>query len=122
MQVIYDGECPFCSAFVKMSRLKSATNQVELINARDDDVIIKKMWELGYDLNEGMVVLHNDNIFFGADAINIIALMTTKSGFFNRIIAILFKSKNLSNILYPILVFGRNVTLKILGRKKISQY
>jgi predicted DCC family thiol-disulfide oxidoreductase YuxK len=122
MQVIYDGECPFCSAFVKMSRLKSATNQVELINARDDDVIIKKMWELGYDLNEGMVVIHNDNIFFGADAINIIALMTTKSGFFNRIIAILFKSKNLSNILYPILVFGRNVTLKILGRKKISQY
>ena len=39
MHVIYDGECPFCSSYIKLVKLKSL-EEVVLVNARDPKIIM----------------------------------------------------------------------------------
>ena len=116
VKIIYDGECPFCSRYVRFLRLKETVGPVELIDARTNDPAVKQVRDAGFDLNDGMALIDGDAIYWGDACINRLALMSTASGAFNRLNAAIFKSPALSKTLYPILVFGRNSTLRLLGR------
>ncbi|CAN0407117.1 unnamed protein product, partial [Scytosiphon promiscuus] len=35
--IVYDGECPFCSQYVKMLRIHESVGTVRLIDARSSD-------------------------------------------------------------------------------------
>lgn len=118
--VVYDGDCPFCSRYIKLLKLREAIGTVELINARSGNLIVNELHHAGYDLNEGMVAKYGDKIYHGADCVHVLALLSTDSGLFNRINSIMFRSKILSRILYPVLRLGRNATLRLLGRLKIA--
>jgi hypothetical protein len=50
-----------------------------------------------------------------------LALLSSRGTLFNRINALVFRSYERARLLYPILRAGRNVTLKILGRRKITK-
>ena len=123
MYIVYDGECPFCSRYVRMLRLKKTEQKVELVDARtlkSDSDIIKKIHGEGLSLDEGMVLIMDDNIYHGDECIHKLALMSTSADWFNKINYFVFKSKNLSKILYPFLKMGRNFVLLLLRRKKID--
>ena len=117
--LIYDGECPFCSRYVNLLRLRDALGDLKLVDAREGGAVVKTVTDRGYDLNEGMVLLLEDEVFHGADCIHRLALMTTGASAFNRINAAIFRSKALSDVLYPVLRFGRNTTLRALGRRPL---
>ena len=119
IRIIYDGDCPFCQAYVKMLRLKEQYT-VELIDARGEHVILPEITSQGYDLDDGMVVEINGRFFHGDEAMTRMALMTTKSGVLRRLTKWTFTSERRSRYLYPILRGGRNMTLKLLGHKKIK--
>ncbi|HVK99929.1 MAG TPA: DUF393 domain-containing protein [Dongiaceae bacterium] len=119
--IAYDGECPFCSAYIRMVRLREAVGPVTLINVRDDVAVYRELVDQGFDMDEGMVLKMNGRYFYGADAIHAISLLSSPSGLFNRINAMIFRSKGLSTILYPVLKAGRRLTLTLLGRKKINE-
>ena len=119
IRIIYDGDCPFCQAYVKMLRLKEQY-RVELIDARGEHVILPEITSQGYDLDDGMVVEINGQFFHGDEAMTRMALMTTKSGILRRLTKWTFTSERRSRYLYPILRGGRNMTLKLLGHKKIK--
>lgn len=118
--VIYDGDCPFCSAYVSMVRLRSAVGKVELINARDGGPAVRDVLARGYDLDEGMVLIYAGNYYHGADCMNRIALLTSPVGPFNAFSAFVFRSSTISSILYPVLRGGRNLVLRLLGRRKLA--
>ena len=117
--IVYDGECPFCSRYVKMLRLRSAVGQVELVDARTDHPVVTFLNERHVDLNEGMALVQNGRISHGDECIHKIALLTTPSGLFNRTNALVFRSPTASRLLYPLLRCGRNLALRILGRRQI---
>ena len=75
---------------------------------------------MGLDIDQGMVLKMGGQIYYGADAIHTLALISSKSGIFNRANYWIFKSKSLSAILYPILRTCRNLLLKILRKSKIN--
>jgi len=75
---------------------------------------------LGLDIDQGMVVKMDGEIYYGSDAIHALALISSRSSFFNHLNYWMFKSRRVSRIVYPALKFSRNLLLKILGKTKIN--
>ena len=118
--LIYDGECPVCTAYscsVDVDEAKASG--IRRINARSDDDLVKQAKDAGVDLDDGMVVLHDGKMYHGADALNIMARFAPDRGLGNRLNKLLFRNPTISRLSYPVLRAGRNTLLRILGRKKI---
>ena len=119
--VVYDGDCPFCSRYVAMLRLKKTVGQVRLFDARIPHSAVEDVIRRGFDLDEGMVVKIGDAYYAGAESVHVLSLLSTRTDNFNRINYWLFRSRALSRVVYPVLRFGRNLTLRMLGRRKIGE-
>lgn len=119
VQIVYDGDCPFCQAFAGMVRLKE-NYSVELINAREPHPLVDEATKRGLDLDEGMIVVLEDTFYHGDDAMSRMALMTAENGALRRLTKWTFSNPWRSRNVYPILRGCRNLTLKILGHKKID--
>ena len=117
--LVYDGECPVCNSYVHFVRLREAVGPVEMHNARDGGEVVNFIIAEGLDLDEGMVLWYQGRLYHGHECINMLALMSTRSGVFNRLNAVLFSSPKIARILYPVLRLGRNVLLRLLGKKKL---
>lgn len=113
--VVYDDKCPFCQTYCKLVRIREAAGDLELIDARQPSKIMDEITVRGLDIDQGMVVKIGEDIYYGADAIHVLALMSTKSGIFNRLSHWVFRSKKLSAVLYPFLRTCRNIALRIMG-------
>ncbi|WP_299746903.1 DCC1-like thiol-disulfide oxidoreductase family protein [uncultured Tateyamaria sp.] len=120
IRIIYDGDCPFCSAYVKLVRLREVVGTIELIDARSDHEVIDRINAAGLDLDRGMAVEMGGQLQHGDAAMTTLAMMTTQSGVFNRIMRLMFSRPAIARILYPPLVAGRALTLRLLGRRKIN--
>lgn len=118
--IVYDGECPFCTRYVKLLRLREALGAVEIVDARSDHPIVAFLRDRKIDLDEGMALVQDGQISVGDECIHKIALLTTPSDSFNRLNAWIFRSATASRLLYPVLRFCRNTTLKVLGRNKLN--
>jgi predicted DCC family thiol-disulfide oxidoreductase YuxK len=119
--IVYDGQCPFCSRYVALLRLRASLGQVRLIDARAGGPIVDELRRSGIDLDEGMVLKLDDRLYHGADCIHVLALLSTPSGLFNRVNAAVFRSPRAARLLYPALRAGRNTVLRLLGRSKLGQ-
>lgn len=121
LTIVYDGDCPFCSAYVAMTRLREAAGSVELVDAREaDHPVVREAKAAGLDLDEGMAMKMDGRLYHGADVMNRLALMTSPAGPFNALMREVFRHPRLSRALYPSLRAGRNLALRLLGRKKIA--
>jgi predicted DCC family thiol-disulfide oxidoreductase YuxK len=121
IMLVYDGECPICSAYSKALAIRQLDSRFEIVNARHYHPILDNINELGLNLDEGFVLKIENDYFHGADAINRLALISTRVGLFNRLNYLIFKSAYLSRILYPFLRIGRSILLYVLGIKKLGK-
>ncbi len=119
--LVYDGQCPFCSTYVRFVRLREAVGPVELVNARSGDPRVQEVVSAGLDLDEGMVLKYGGRLYHGADCLNMLSLLSSRSGLFNRLIAFAFAQPDVARLAYPVLRAGRNATLKLLGRERIQK-
>lgn len=120
--LVYDGECPFCSAYASYLRVRESVGVLHLIDARDGGSLVEEIRSTGFDLNDGMVLKLGGRLYCGTDCIHALALLSSRSSFFNRLNARVFRSHRLAQILYPVLRAGRNFTLRLLGRTKIPEH
>lgn len=119
---VYDGDCPICSLAARSLRIRQAVGTLTLVDARSekDHPLCKEIREQGLDLDEGMVLRYSDVNYHGQDALNMMALLGSNRGWFNRLNAVLFRSKPISKMLYPVMKAGRNFLLRIMGIDKIA--
>ena len=118
--LVYDKECPVCDNYCRLVQIKEFTGDLKTIDARESSEVLDEITALGFDIDQGIVVKMDGEIFYGPDAIHALALISSRSGFFNHLNYWMFKSKRLSHIIYPVLKFCRNLLLKILGKTKIN--
>jgi predicted DCC family thiol-disulfide oxidoreductase YuxK len=118
--VVYDKQCPACDYYCNMVRIKESVGRLVLVDARDGGPVMEEITARGFDIDQGMVVKVGSELYYGSDAIHVLALMGTNKGFFNRLAYWSFRSRSLSRVLYPILRACRNLLLKILGKTKIN--
>ena len=112
--VVYDGQCPFCRTYCKYVRIKEAAGELILVDAREPSDLMDEITARGLDIDQGMVVKIEDQIYYGDEAIHILSLLSTKSGIFNRLNYLIFKSSKVSSFLYPILRDCRSLALKVM--------
>ena len=109
---IYDGECPFCNHFAEMIELKSKIKNISIRDGRKNPNLIRDLLKKGYDLDKGAILLINEDIFHGADAINTICKLINKpSSKLLQILSKTFKSSKRTRYIFPFLVRARRLAL-----------
>ena len=72
-----------------------------------------------FDLNNGILVKYQGSLYYGSDAMHLLALLGSPVNLFNKINEILFKFKIVKFLGHPIFKFIRSCLLKILDIKKL---
>lgn len=118
--IIYDGECPFCSSYVTLLRIRENAGSVALLDARKFPELVSELASKGFRLDEGMIVSYEKNMYFADDAMHVLSMLSTGSGLFNKLLAVAFRNPARAAVIYPVLRTCRNLTLKLLGRTLIQ--
>lgn len=119
--IIYDGQCPFCQNYVQFMALRNAVSNISLIDARSENPLIADVVARGYDLDEGMVAIFGERIYYGSDTLVLISSLSSRQTVLQRIFSKLMRNPVVAKKIYPYMKYGRNLSLKILGRRKISK-
>ena len=118
--LVYDKQCPACDYYCNLVRIRDSVGELRIVDAREQSDVVDEITAMGLDIDQGMILKMEGQIYYGPDAIHALSLISTRSGFFNRLNYYLFSSKASSNILYPVFKACRNLLLKILGVTKIN--
>lgn len=118
--LIYDGECPFCTRYVRLMRLRQAVGELRLIDARQGGDEVEDARRRGYVIDQGMLLCLAGEYYYGDDCLHRLALLSTRQGWFNRLNYWLFHYRWLARFSYPVLRAGRNSLLWLLRRKKLG--
>ena len=114
---IYDGECPFCNHFAQLLELKSLIPSLQVLDGRENLEQLTKLYKLGYDLNNGAILIINGKIKHGADAINwICSEFKEPNDSLLEVLRIIFISNNRSMLLFPLLLWSRRILLTVKGK------
>lgn len=120
LTLVYDAECPACSQFSRLLNLRESVGELLFVDAREDSAVLREITAAGFDIDQGMVLKVDEQLYYGADAMHALALMGSRSGVFNRLNYAVFKSASRARFFYPILRFLRSVLLRILRKTKIN--
>ncbi len=119
-RIVYDKQCPACSAYCELAKANAPHAEIELIDARAASDLMVEITRRGMDIDEGMVVAIDGQLYFGADGIHRLATAADTTNLFNRFSRLLFGNRFMANLLYPWLKSARNVLLKLKGVRKIN--
>jgi predicted DCC family thiol-disulfide oxidoreductase YuxK len=119
---VYDGDCPICTVAASALKIRKAVGNLHLVDARQDtsNPILGEIRDLKLDLDQGMVIKFRDTCYHGADALHVMAMLGTGQGWFNRLNAMLFRSRFLSALCYPPMRAGRNLLIRLRGVPRID--
>lgn len=116
IEIVYDGECPFCADFTRMVALRRRA-EVSLIDARGTDPRIAQIGA-GLDLNRGMAVRWQGRVYYGAEAMTLLLNLSQPKGIWGLAQRV-FASPRRASLAYPLLRTGRGAVLRLLGRKPL---
>ena len=117
--VVYDGDCPLCTNFVKLYSISKNVSGIELINAREKPALVREFRSQGMEINEGMIVTWRGHRYFGAEGMHLLAILGNDSGTVGMLNRLLFRNRKIAAAAYPLLAAGRRMTLTLLRRKLI---
>lgn len=114
---VYDGECPLCRTAAQALRIRQAVGQLHLIDARTqaDHPVMQEINARKLDIDKGTVIKFGGNFYHGGDTLIVMALLGSRSGWFNRMNAMLFRSPAFARFCYPVIRSGRNFLLRLKG-------
>jgi predicted DCC family thiol-disulfide oxidoreductase YuxK len=119
--LLYDGECPVCSAYVAMARLRQLYPNLRIVSARTEPDLVAELRRNGYEINDGMVLSLDGKIYYAAEATRMIAILGgNSSSRWRRAALEAIGTAPWARPLYPWLNRGRLLLLRILGRKRIA--
>ena len=109
---IYDGECPFCNHFAELLEIKSKISNIKILDGRKNITLIETLLEKGYDLDKGAILLKDEDIFHGAEAINTICKqISNPSSSLLLLLSSIFKSNKRTRVIFPLLIRARRLAL-----------
>lgn len=116
--IVYDGDCPFCRAYVTMTKITNAGPT--LVNARERPDLVRTLAQSGIDLDSGMAVYYQGRIYTGGEAMHLLALLSRPSGLVEKLASALLRRRRFALLIYPALRLGRNLLLKLRNQPPLS--
>ncbi|OCL96751.1 DCC1-like thiol-disulfide oxidoreductase family protein [Arcobacter porcinus] len=114
IEIYYDKDCPFCKRYADFLKLKD-NFELNLINARENQEKLKDICS-ELDINNGFIVVSENNIFQGAKALEFLNSAVDKTTFLGKL-HFIFKYNNIfSKIIYKIILQLRKLFLTLLGK------
>ena len=114
---IYDGECPFCNHFAELLQLKSSIPSLQIIDGRKNLEKLTQLYNQGYDLNNGAILVSKGEIRHGSDAVNwICSELKDPNDSLLELLRIIFKSNSRSKLIFPLLLWSRRILLTVKGK------
>ncbi len=119
--LVYDGDCPFCTAGAKMYRLRQSVGELHIVNGREiaGTDLMADIERHGFDLNTGIVARFEGRLYHGRDALHLLAILGAETGWLNRLNTILFRHRTVVAAAYPVMVAVRNAVLRLGGKARI---
>lgn len=119
---VYDGECPLCTRAAQALRIRKAVGTLHLVDARSEGAhpLVHEINRRGLDLDEGMVLAFGGQFYHGADALQMMALLGSGQGWFNRMNAALFRKPAIARLAYPAMRGVRNLLVRVRGAGRIN--
>ncbi|WP_245932448.1 DCC1-like thiol-disulfide oxidoreductase family protein [Isoalcanivorax indicus] len=118
--LVYDTECPACDYYCNLVRIRESVGELMLVDARENGPLMQEITARGLDIDQGMVLMVDEQMYYGADAIHALSLLGSDNGLFNRLNYLVFRSPKLARVLYPVLRSCRNLLLKLLRKTRIN--
>ena len=120
--VIFDGQCPFCRAYVASLNGKNEINKTGLskVDARCAPEVVAQLANKGVDINTGIVFIKGGAAFQDAAALTLLAKQHAASGWLVSLHHRFLRYSFLSLAIYPILRALRNVYLRLAGQSVIE--
>ena len=110
----YDKQCPFCSKYANLLKLKE-NFKISLKDARKNlDEIALVCGSL--NINDGFIVIYENNCFQGAKALGFLNSAVDKDTFLGKLHFIFRYDNIFSKILYNVLFILRKIILFVLRK------
>ena len=110
----YDNQCPFCSKYAKLLKLKE-NFEINLKDARENideiSVLCKNL-----DINDGFIVLYKNDCFQGAKALEFLNRAVDKTTILGKLHFFFAYENIFSKFLYKTLFILRKIALFILRK------
>lgn len=117
--VLYDGDCPFCSAYSRFARISVQLPGLRLLNARDAGPEVDLVNGLGLDLDQGMVLQDGGVLYYGRACMHRLSQLSARQRLPNKVLGFMMQPGFVGEILYRTFVRIRRATLFLLGRKPL---
>ena len=78
--LVYDKQCPACDAYCRLVRIRDTVGDLRIVNARERSEVMDEITAHGLDIDQGMVLKMGGRLYYGADAIHALALISSRSG------------------------------------------
>ena len=109
---IYDGECPFCNHFAELLEIKSKISNIKILDGRKNLTLTNSLLDKGYDIDQGAILMKDEEIYHGAEAINMICRqINNPSSNLLLLLSRIFKSSKRTKVLFPFLIRARRFAL-----------
>ena len=122
--VVYDGDCPLCQSSARVMRIRRDVGRLILVDARTqkNHPVIEEAEATGLNIDLGMIVKYGDRLYHGADALNVLAMLSSPTGWLNKLVASVFSVRLVALIVYPALRAMRNFLLWIRGKSPLTTH
>ena len=114
LTLYYDKQCPFCSKYANLLKLKE-NFEITLKDARENldeiSVLCKNL-----DINDGFIVLYKNDCFQGAKALEFLNRAVDKTTILGKLHFFFAYENNFSKFLYKTLFILRKIALFILRK------
>ena len=116
LTLVYDGDCPFCSAFAQRAELKGGLPDLDIRDGRTDHALRADLAKRGYRLANGAMLLEHDRVWHGSAAIAELHRRMQPSDALLQVLQGLFQQDDRARQIYPLLLLARRIALAARGR------
>jgi predicted DCC family thiol-disulfide oxidoreductase YuxK len=117
--VLYDGECSICASYIAVAGLGKSSDGPAAVDARQAPELVEAMRRQGLEVNDGMIARVGGRIYYGPEVTRLIADQATREPVAARGLLYVIGRAPWSHALYPLLVRGRRLLLRLRGRTLI---